>query len=260
MKKFSVLLALVVLSLNPLVGKIRNGYEPELLRAKESLRILTAILVEESDIPHSRRLRIKLQIEKMINHISCYALTEELLAKLRLISPAIYHEIDTIKDKRGRPTDVYVRFMPTEKAILPLEAVSFFAQGSADEDANLSIYGEYSVAVDICIESKSLLFFCHELGHVKYVVPNLASFRIFYSNNYKARETEYKRMGHALRDPSGHYAEAFERRFLKDQASYLSNGGNKQKSPFTLIRRIKNNVRKTEIDMPYKELASITHP
>src|SRR5688572_4407035 len=183
MKTNFIFIALFVLSSGQLFGKIRNGYETELLSAKESLRILTSLLLEDREASRANKQRIKSEIENLINHISGYELTQELLYQFRNVSPDMCNEIDNIKDKRGRSTDVYVRFITKGQSKIPLRAASFFAQASVDEDANLSRYGEYSVAVEVCMAEKSLLLLSHELGHIKYIVPNLASFNIFYNKD-----------------------------------------------------------------------------
>jgi hypothetical protein len=259
MKTNFIFIALFVLSFSQLFGKIRNGYETELLDAKESLRILTSLLLEDRRASYANKQRIKSEIENLVNHISCYELTQELLYQFRNVSPGMCTEIDNIKDKRGRSTDVYVRFITKNQSKLPFRAASFFGQASVDEDANLSRYGEYSVAVEICITEKSLLLLSHELGHVKYIVPNLASFHIFYNKNYVTGNIAYHHMGHGPRDQSGKYAEAFEKKFCKDYKFYLRNGGEKLQSPFSILRKAKKDVRDQQTDLTSKTLASIMH-
>ena len=57
-------------------------------------------------------------------------------------------------------------------------------QSSDDKDAYQSEYGKFTVSVKVWIVPRALLVLAHELGHVKYQVPNLASYFEFYKKHY----------------------------------------------------------------------------
>lgn len=202
--------------------------------------------MEDSDLSPIQRLKIKSRMGNLINYISCYELTEKLLDQLKRVSPDMYNEIDGIRDKRGRPTDVYIKLIPRERARVQLQAVSFFRPASIDEDAHLSEYGEYSVSVDIWIADNALQLLCHELGHVKYVVPNLARYSKFYNKHYRKPGVDFSHIGHDRHDESGESAKAFEKRFFVDKANYLRDGGKKLESTFSILQKIKKNNRNFE--------------
>lgn len=239
MKKNYLLVAFLVISFVPLFGKIKNGYESQLLNAKESLRVLTSLLLQGKDITLAKKQKMKYEIDNLTSYILYYELTEELLHQLKKVSPEIFYEIDNLRDKRGRPTDIMVKFIPKALAAVPLRAASFFAKSPIDEDACHSSYGEYTVAIDISLCEKSLALFCHELGHVRYIVPNLASFRTFYYNKYSSADFVNQLIGHHSHDPSGHSANVFERRFCKDNSARVRRGGEKLESPFSILRKIR---------------------
>jgi hypothetical protein len=201
---------------------------------------------ESQDMSLAQKLRIKSKIENLISYISYYELTEELIRQLRTVSPAIFTEIDNIEDKRGRPTDVYVKLIPKEKARIQLEGASFFEQSSVDEDANHSEYGDYSVSVEIWISNNALLLLSHELGHIKYIVPNLAGYAKYYDRYYAKNRMQLRCIGHRPHDQSGKVANNFVKRFVEDRKIYSQHGERKTETFFSLLARIRKTVRSSD--------------
>ncbi|WP_276372825.1 hypothetical protein [Chryseolinea sp. H1M3-3] len=243
MKTFYLVIVLFVFSYSHVVGRIKNGYESELQCAKTSLQKLNLLLVEDKNMTVIQRLDVKSNIEALINYISFYEITAALIEELRIVSPGIYNEIDSIKDKKGRPTDVYVKVVPRENSKVQLKAASFFERRSMDEDMNVSTYGDYSVSVDIWMVENALFLLSHELGHIKYIVPNLAEYLKFYEKKYKRPEVSISFVGHNPKDQSGKYANDFERRYLQDRKSYLYNGGEKAERLVSRLIRIRKDLR-----------------
>lgn len=68
-------------------------------------------------------------MKQVIAYIIGYELTEDLLSQFRMISPAQFNEIDSIKDRQGRHTHVYVKFIPEEKANIMTWGITNVAQG-----------------------------------------------------------------------------------------------------------------------------------
>jgi len=249
MKTSFILLSLFILPFGYLLGEIKNGYEAQLQSTRASLQKLNAQLLEDSNLSSFQRLRIKSEIRSLINIISCYQLTQELINQLKIVSPGMYDEMSNIKDKRERVTDVFIKLIPREQARIPLQAATFFGRSSIDEDTNLSEYGEYSVSVIIWIVDNSLLFLYHELGHIKYVVPNLATYSEFSKKCYHgARDLGY--IGHNRHDQSGKIASAFEKRFFEDRATYVSMGREKLESTISIMQKITKNNRHLENAFP----------
>lgn len=244
MKKGLLLIAVTFLSLGLVSAKIRNGYETKLAAARVSLRQLQTMLRAQPDMARSKKQKVTSEIKAMLLFLSCYELTEKLLMQLRTISPGIYNELDTIKDKRGRPTDVYVRLVLPATAGVPLEGVSIFSQAPFDEDANYSEYGNYSVSISVWIVDKSLLLLCHELGHARYVIPNLAEYFRFYQKCYGIKKNNLSYVGHNIRDESGKLADAFVRQYIRDKANFKRESGRQPESTFAILRRIEKNNRR----------------
>jgi hypothetical protein len=158
----------------------------------------------------------------------------------------MYNELDTITDKQKRPTNIFVKLIPRDQPMVPLRAATIFIQSSTDADASISEYGEHSVSVNLSIDGSALLLLSHELGHIRYVVPNLAEYVAFYNRWYKREISDFSYFGHNRFDESGRSAVAFEQRFRGDLASYLIAGGTKFESPAILLDRIRRNSRKSE--------------
>lgn len=258
MRTIFFVVALCVLPLTHLFGRIMNGYESQVQSSKVSLRELSLLLAESKDLSMVQRLRVRSEIDNLINYISYYELTEELIRQLRVVSPAIYTEIDNIEDKRGRPTDVYVKLIPKEKTRIQLEGASFFEQSSGDEDANHSEYGDYSVSVEIWISNNALLLLSHELGHIKYIVPNLAAYAKYYDKYYAKNRMQLPCIGHRPHDQSGKMANNFVKRFLEDRKTYSQYGERKTEAFFSLLARIRKTVRTSDGNYSAKATASNT--
>jgi hypothetical protein len=207
------------------------------------------MILLENNLTITEKLLLKSKIEKLVNYISHYELTDEFIRQFRIVAPIIFTELDDIKDRRGRSTDVYIRLVSEEQARTPMVAATFFERMPDDEDANVSWYGPYSVSVDISIGENSLFLLSHELGHIRYIVPNLADYYKFYNWNY-SNATGFHNMGHSANDPSGQYAHMFERRFLEEKKVYSRNGGKKPMSLFSLLTQLKKSTRNRQTDYP----------
>ena len=105
----------------------------------------------------------------------------------------LYNEIDTIKDIKGRAVNVFVKFIPTDATEVKAWGTTYMRQVENDQDGYLSEYGELTVSVKIWIVNNALLVLAHELGHVKYQVPNLANYFEYYRKNYFSIMNELQR-------------------------------------------------------------------
>ena len=246
MKANLLFATLMILSTCVLLAEIRNGYETELHSAIATLHQLSARLSSDKTLSLLEKQIMRSEIKKVTDLISHYESTRQLINQFRIVSPAIYSEMDSITDKKKRPTDIYVRLIPTEQSRVRLMAASFFRQSPRDNDASYSEYGENSVSINVCIGHNELQLLSHELGHVRYVVPNLAAYVSFYKRCYKTEFVDFSHVGHSQSDESGKTAMSFEQRFRADLAYYLINGGMKFESIASLIDRIKRNSRKAE--------------
>jgi hypothetical protein len=221
-------------------ARIRNGYSRQIQATRSALHTLKLRHAAGSDLSSGERRRLEAGMQSLINYISCYELTEVLIARMKIVSPAIFWEIENIKDKKGRPTDVYVKLVPAERARVNLKAATFVSQAVEDVDASFTEYGPFSVSVDICIRDNSLFLLSHEFGHIKYIVPNLAAYKEFYNKLYgRAKYFNLPYIGHGHQDQSGRTARQYEKIYCKDQMSYRKNLGGELQGFVGLYSRLK---------------------
>jgi hypothetical protein len=242
MKTYCLPFAFLILALNFSFGEIKNGYAKGITAARESLKGLHALLKHEKEITSSQKKMIETKIKEVVNYIAYYELTENLLKQFRLIASDLYNEIDTIKDRQGRSTDVYIKFIPREQTRVQAWGITNIARVVGDSDAYYSEYGERSVSVKVWVVSKALEVLSHELGHVKYQVPNLASYLEYHKMNYRPGITEQNNIGHDPNDTSGKNATAFAKRYRENYYNHWKNGHNQFQSPLVLMENIRKEV------------------
>ncbi|WP_276372861.1 hypothetical protein [Chryseolinea sp. H1M3-3] len=244
MKKYSVIMIIIFLTLNSAWAKLRNGYEKNIHHVREQLKNYNEILNTSNNLSTSERRRIKATINTLIAQQSYYELTEELLAQFKLISPGLYNRIDSMKDANGIPTDIYVKFIPREEASVMAAGITYMAQSDEDKEACFSEYGKHSVSIKVWLFSKALFALSHEFGHVNYQVPNFETYTEYYKKEYSSGLTEPTRMGHSTEDLSGRNAAAFEKEFKRDYLNYIRfrKGDSRLESPLVVMQEIKRKV------------------
>ena len=243
MKKY-VIATICLLMLSNAWGKLRNGYEKDIHHVGESLKNYIEILNTNKNLSQSDRRKMRNRINDLIAYQSYYDLTEELLKRFKSIAPNLYDRVDSINDAKGRPTDVYVKFIPRDEALIMAGGITTMARSDEDKDACFSEYGKHTVSIKIWIFSKALFALSHELGHVNYQVPNLKTYIDYYKVVYRPYVTESNHIGHADNDRSGKNASTFEREFKKCYFNYtrLRNGDTPSKSPQVLVEELKRRI------------------
>ena len=207
--------------LNGADAKLKNGYERDIQLLHDRLEKYNALSFADKNLSASYKRNIKTGMKQLAALQSYYAITEQLLQQFKMISPTLYNRIDSITDIKGRPTDVYVKFIPRDEARVMAGGVTYMAQSTDDKGICFSEYGRQTVSVKIWIFSKALHALSHELGHIHYQVPNLESYINFYQVVYLPFSTEANHLGHAPSDRSGASAMSFEKEFRKDYINYL---------------------------------------
>jgi hypothetical protein len=201
-------------------GEIKNGYGIIIADARRELENINQLLAGGSLSPHQKQ-ELKTKTRMLENIIEYHEVTKKLLLLFSMISPDLYNPIDTIKDCKGRPVDVYVKFLPVEEMDNHVGGTTNILQSDHDEDAYCSKYGPNTVAVKIVTVKHSLIIMAHEFGHISYQVPNLRIYQKFYSKQYKVPQLDSKEIGHHPDDRSGHMAYRYERRFRQEYYVFL---------------------------------------
>src|SRR5688500_7673940 len=161
MKSYLLVVALLILFLNSLFAEIKNGYENRLFGFRISLERLEKILSEDELTPAERR-KIKQNIRLLVDFMVYHEITDLLLKEFRAIAPHLYNEIDTLKDCKGRPIDVYVKFIPKSQAELQSAGMATFQQAPNDLNSCYSEFGEASISINIWIWNRALHVLSHE--------------------------------------------------------------------------------------------------
>ena len=242
MKTYCVGLVLLTMCFNLSFCKVKNGYALHVEHARESLKALQTLLDETVEVSNAQRKLAEARIKTLVNYISYFELTEDLLLQFRLVAPDLYNEIDSIKDRQGRSTDVFVKFIAPEQAKVQAWGITNISFVPEDADMYKSEYGNGTVSVKIWIVSRALLVLAHEFGHIKYQVPNLASYKGYYENTYRPGVVEPNWIGHDYEDLSGRSADIYAKRFIKEYSFCLKNGSVRPQSPVALREVIRKRV------------------
>jgi len=249
MKNYGLFFIIYFVTVSNVFGELRNGYAKNNFQTRESLKNLLFLLAENKDMAPSHRRGIKLRIERLEFDILYYELTENLLNQFRIIAPTLYNEIDTIKDNKGRAVHVYVKFVPEGATEVKAWGTTYMSQAEDDLDAYRSEYGNLTVSVKIWIVNNALKVLAHELGHVKYQVPHLASYCKFYERHYYSSMRNPHTMGHGTNDPSGKSATKYGNIFRKAYSSFLKTQKGKIQNPILLVESIRRNLNNNKIKL-----------
>lgn len=245
LKSYFLFIAVCTLTVNGLLGEVRNGYESRVKEMQASLDRLNSLLVHEQDLTLFERASMKNKVARLIEYISYFELTRELLNDFKAIAPAMYQEIDTITDRNGNSITVYVRFVPETDIQHGASGTTNVAHVPGDRSVYLSEYGPNSVSVKIASAKKSLFLLAHEFGHVKYQVRNLATYVDFYERHYTADMVRAGCIGHNPRDLGGKLASSFELRFRKEYMNFVASTPSKPGNPLSMLYEIRRTILRT---------------
>jgi hypothetical protein len=235
-------LLLLLLAIEDLHGRILNGYGTHLTNNKQCLENLRLMLLGNDSLSSEQRRQVKSKIADLIDFISLYEITEDAIRQLKIVSPMIFHLSDSLKDKQGRPTDIYIKLVHEGRSRIPLAGASFLWQHAYDKDLSVSEFGTQTASIEVWIGSNALLLLSHELGHVIYIVPNLAIYVAFYNHAYwQVENISY--VGHKHQDSSGKSADNFMKQFYSDWRTYRRLGGIKLESPLLRFAAIKKQLK-----------------
>lgn len=210
--KTYVLLILILAAGITAHSKIRNGYECEIQTARDGLRALEALWETRTHLPLHARSTIKAEIQRHKTFILYHELTDRMLLQFSIIAPEMFHEMDTLHDARGRLVDIYVMLTPPESMSGSVAASNNLPM-DGDRDTYHSKYGIHTALIIVVAGKNALELLAHELGHLSYQVPNVASYRAYYEETYDHDRLQSEERGHNATDPSGQKALLFKKLF-----------------------------------------------
>lgn len=205
MKTVSVIIFYCMISICSF-AEIKNGFEKDLKKAHQAIANLKILMDEAKDDDTTlARLNtsynsIKIRLDDLMKN---FMATEDLIHALLVIHPSLYNEINRIKDYSGNNTDVYIRVLPEDQMKVSHFGTTNLTHAEDDVHTYQSIYGPGSVSVIVRQAAKYQLLrlLVHELGHVKYQVPNLASYMNYFNAKYEYTKQD-DAFGHKPDDPS----------------------------------------------------------
>ena len=244
----TLILIVIVLSLFPQSAKglIKNGYATKIQETRLVLKNLNNIISEDKrKLPKSQkkisarqRAKLKKTIKSLEQFIYYFEFTEILLEQFRSIAPELYYEIDVIVDGNGERTDVYVKFVPQEVMQISAKGIVYIGYKKNEFNVCHSEFGDHTVSVMVCAELNPLFLLAHELGHVKYEVPNISTYIEFYEKVYKHQNWRLDFIGHSSNDPSGKVAIIYEKRYRKYHKKYKKDNQEKLEAPMVLLKKL----------------------
>ncbi len=189
---------------------IRNAYENKLKEAKEYLANIEKALSNKNNTSKQTKYfkKVKKKAEKNLAEVqSNYDKTNDLISKLKEIDVGLFNEINTIQDKNGNETDVYVKVRDIGNNETVYGGTNV-AHSSSDPNVYTSGFGDKTVSVQT---TNDVFTLAHEFGHVKYNVPNIASYSKYYDKTYIKGTAAH--LGHAPGDSSGKMVNQVMKRF-----------------------------------------------
>ena len=237
-KRYVLFLAVYFFALQSLMGEIKNGYVSEIEGMHESLKALNTLLHGDATLSVFQRATIKAKINKLVEYISYFELTETLLHQFKDIAPEMYDEIDALNDNTGQPVIVFVRFVSELEMQRGAAGTTNLNHIENDRNIYQSEYGIRTVSVKIASVTKALTLLAHEFGHVSYQVRHLATYVEYYSAYYQNETFNSKIIGHKSNDPSGNKAIEYENLFRQQYSGFLKNTSNKMENPLAFLHGI----------------------
>lgn len=204
MKTIACLALCCAISIN-LSAEIKNACAIELIKAQQAYGNLQKLLEPGNhDQANQNRiwkhyLRVKREIKQLKE---CAARTEWLVGTFYQVHPQLNFEISNLTDSNGNPVDVYLQVLGTDQMPHSVFGSTSLRQIAGDPDTPESKFGPGSIIVKIkhCAPKSMIKYLVHELGHVKYQIPNLASYLNFFRKTYH-QEGNHE-FGHHPDDPS----------------------------------------------------------
>lgn len=183
---------------------IKNGYEQELRLAQINLNHLNSLQNDTLDYHEQSKLNQYMRSVKKAKRelTEKFWKTQRLIETLKSIDLDLFNEMDTIQDKLGNKTDIYIRIVDDLEP--NVFGVTNLQQHPDLPDSYTSKFGDHSVDIRITNSflKKSLFALVHELGHARYQIRNLSSYMVFFKRKYQTSEFIGKKYGHKPGDLS----------------------------------------------------------
>ena len=234
MKVFCVILALLFTISLKSNGKIRNGYEKLIEQVLQELNYFDALKAGEihhldgsktwDSFDAFQRKTVDKKIKELHATIQYYLLTEMLINKFQNVCPGIYSEIDKLENFESQKTDVYIKVMPPDHKLREISGATLLSRDPENVHECISEYGENSVSVLVCPTRQGIKVLAHELGHVRFIVPNLNKYIEYCSIRYRQENLKNVVFNHQASDLGSKTVIAYEIKFKTAYKKHLEEG------------------------------------
>ena len=182
-----------------------------------------------------------------------YQRTEAIIKNFKRISPELLSDADNVKDAEGNITDVYVSavyHMGSRDGVL---GVTNLGYSNRNRRIYASRFGDKTVEIKVNAGPKATTLLAHEIGHVLYQVPNLASYIGFYQKAYGPKGGK---RGHRPDDPSHQSVVRTMNKFYTDYMEILQVEGPVARF-MSLLKKPMKKLLKPE---KHKERVTVNNP
>jgi hypothetical protein len=193
-KLISIILAAFLIRPQEIIGEIKNGYETIIAEVIEELQF--KIQLQNGNIHHldssaewdllngAQKALVKAKIRELKKMLGYYQLTNSVINEFKTICPEIFDEVNNIKNYKNQEVDVYISVVPADHEIRYLSGATYISKDPDNEHICVSEYGKNTVSVKICAIRPALKVLAHELGHVKFIIPNLKRYIDYCETRY----------------------------------------------------------------------------
>jgi len=209
-----------------LSAKIVNACHCELEDANKSFKHLERLMKTPQEDHELRRKtymyyrKVKTKVKRLE---TCAKRTDELLTSLLMEHPELYYEVSGLYDKIQASVDIYVEVDGITALPEDVFGMTSWSRQKDKPDSPESVYGPGTVRIQIksCTKGKMVRYLVHELGHIKYQVPNLVEYQKYYEQSYQSTCTE---LGHKCDDPSGFLVKQELKRYYLNRRKNIQAG------------------------------------
>lgn len=241
MKTYLLLILLVLCMFDSLFARIVNGYEKDVDKVRLSIRHLRQLISENPQFTKKHVRILKARVRELTDILVYHQLTDTLLHKFSEIAPDLYAEIDTLEDHRNRKIDVYVKFVPSHRAKFESYGMTALSISDDGEQICFSAYGKGTVSVTVWVMNNSLVILSHEFGHLKHMIPNLASYVRYYNKSYVVGYSGNSQ-GHRCDDVGGRNAMRYETKYRQRYHRYLRKDDTRQVYPYAYMGKVRDAI------------------
>jgi len=216
-----------ILLVDPNGMEVINAWHKDRIKKEETLVEILKVVNDQKATQEDREFAAKVaeSITSEIAEITRNLVrTYEVLADLQATDPELFNKINNLKDADGNYVDVYVKTVDNFGETTGDPGVfgkSTLEVSKSHPNKPTSIYDQFSPGsgtVLVEINSRkydsedAVVLTAHEFGHIKYNVPNLASYSKYFRDNYNTSTPGEK--GHRRNDPSGKSVDEVLKKFL----------------------------------------------